>query len=167
MDWQRDYWFGLILILPPEKIRTSIDALRHQFDPESAATCPAHISLSDPLSGEMTQEHTREIRHILSSIDPFTLHFEKPHASPERAGVSYPITPQEPIDALKDALHTVSVFNDQPYGRRGIPAHMTIAEFITIEESQSICEELQLTAPSGSFLCDRLSFIVPDDNFHF
>ena len=41
MDWQRDYWFGLILILPPEQIRTSIDALRHQFDPESAATCPA------------------------------------------------------------------------------------------------------------------------------
>jgi hypothetical protein len=44
---------------------------------------------------------------------------------------------------------------------------MTIAEFVSIEESWRIMEEIKGTAPSGSFLCDRLEFIVPDINMHF
>ena len=44
---------------------------------------------------------------------------------------------------------------------------MTIAEFITIDDSPKLCSELQATAPSGSFLCDRLEFIVPDEMFWF
>jgi hypothetical protein len=44
---------------------------------------------------------------------------------------------------------------------------MTIAEFISIEESLRLCEQLQDSAPSGSFLCDRLEFVVPDENFQF
>ena len=42
---------------------------------------------------------------------------------------------------------------------------MTIAEFITIDDSLKLCSELQATAPRGSFLCDRLEFIVPDERF--
>ena len=50
---------------------------------------------------------------------------------------------------------------------RDIPAHMTIAEFVTIEESWQIFEEIQDIAPSGSFLCNQLEFIVPDINMQF
>ena len=44
---------------------------------------------------------------------------------------------------------------------------MTIAEFVSIDESWRIMEEIKDTAPSGSFLCDRLEFIVPDIDMHF
>ena len=61
----------------------------------------------------------------------------------------------------------LDVFEGKVYRRRAIPAHMTIAEFVTIEESWRICEEIQDIAPSGSFLCNQLEFIVPDINFQF
>ena len=44
---------------------------------------------------------------------------------------------------------------------------MTIAEFISIEDGLKLCAQLQDSAPRGSFMCDRLEFIVPDDEFHF
>ncbi len=165
--WQRDYRHGLILIMPPGDVARQIDPLRAKHDPYAFAICPTHISLSDPPRHVMTAEREKEIRDILTRIEPFTLYYEKPHTSPERGGVAYPITPQVPIDDLKDALHTAAVFERKVNPRRNIPAHMTIAEFISVEDSLKLCAELQDSAPSGSFLCDRLEFIVPDKDFHF
>ncbi len=115
----------------------------------------------------MTPSLDDEIAGILGMIEPFRPHFDEPKASRARAGVAYPITPQEPIDDLKAKLHQAAVFDGQVYRRRDIPAHMTIAEFVTIEESWRIVEEIQNIAPSGSFLCDRMEFIVPDINMRF
>jgi 2'-5' RNA ligase len=165
--WQRDYRLGLILIMPPPEVADRVNALRAKYDPRTHAFCPAHITLSDPLGLEMTPEREAEIRGILAGIRPFTLHFDRPHSSPQRGGVAYPIRPREPFDALREALHTASVFTGKPYYTRQIPPHMTIAEFISIEESLKLCAQLQDGAPSGSFVCDRLEFIVPDANFHF
>lgn len=166
-DWQCDYRFGLLLILTPEEVSEKIDRLRAKYDPRSHAICPPHISISDPLRREMTPERQDEICGILRSVKPFKLHFDKPRASTEHAGVAYPILPQQPIDNLKCLLHTASIFAGEVYQRRGIPAHMTIAEFISIEEGLRICDKLQSSAPRGSFLCDRLEFMVPDENFRF
>jgi hypothetical protein len=166
-EWQVDYRLGLILIMPPPEVSSLIDPLRARYDPVAFAICPTHISISDPLRLEMTPEHDAENAAILSSIAPFRLHYDKPKASRRYAGVAYPIAPQEPIDGLKRRLHQAAVFQGQVYRRRDIPAHMTIAEFVTIEESFRIVEEIQNIAPSGSFLCDRLEFIVPDTNFQF
>ena len=115
----------------------------------------------------MTSALADEIQTILGGFQPFTLFYDQPRSSPDHAGVAYPITPQEPIDELKILLHKASVFDGEVYQRRDIPAHMTIAEFITIDDSLKLCSELQATAPSGSFLCDRLEFIVPDEMFRF
>ena len=165
--WQCDYRLGLILIMPPEDVAQQIDPLRKRYDPYAFAICPTHISLSDPLRRELTPEYEKEIEIILNDIEPFVLYYDKPCASAEYSGVTYPITPQRPIDHLKDALHTAEVFEGKVYNRRHIPAHMTIAEFISIEDGLKLCADLQNSAPSGSFLCDRLEFIVPDQNFHF
>lgn len=166
-DWQRDYRLGLILIMPPPEVSRQIDPLRAKHDPYAFAICPTHISLSDPLRRELIPELEAEIRDILSKIEPFALLYDKPYASAEHAGVACPITPQEPIDDLKDALHVAAAFAGEVYRRRHIPAHMTIAEFISVADSLELCAELQDSAPSGSFLCDRLEFIVPDEDFHF
>jgi len=166
-DWQRDYRLGLILIMPPEEVSAQIDPLRAKYDPYAFAICPTHISVSDPLQREMTPEVEDEIRHILNSIKPFTLYFDELYASPDYSGVIYPIRPQGPIDKLKAALHNASAFSGKIYSRRNIPPHMTIAEFISIEDGLELRVRLQDIAPRGSFVCDRLEFIVPDDNFHF
>jgi 2'-5' RNA ligase len=165
--WQRDYRLGLILIMPPEEVAKQINPLRAKYDPRTYAYCPAHITLSDPLGLELTPEREAEIAEILRQIDPFTLYFDEPQASRERGGVAYPIRPREPIDALRAALHQASVFCRPPYYTRTIAPHMTIAEFVTIEESWRIMEEIKGIAPRGSFVCDRLEFIVPDINMHF
>ena len=48
-DWQRDYRFGLLLIVPPEEVSEKIDRLRAKDDPRSHAICPPHISISDQI----------------------------------------------------------------------------------------------------------------------
>ena len=78
-----------------------------------------------------------------------------------------PVSPQEPFDELKCIIHPASVFEGFAYSRRDIPAHMTIAEFLTIEDSLRICADLIDRAPRGSFWCDRLEHIVPDATFRF
>ena len=147
-DWQRDYRFGLLLILLPGEVSEKIDRLRAKYDPRSHAICPPHISISDPLQYEMTSERRDELCRIIRSVRPFRLHFDKPHASTEHAGVAYPILPQQPIDNLKCILHTASIFAGEIYQRRSIPAHITVAEFISIEESLKICNKLQSVVPS-------------------
>ena len=166
-DWQRPYRFGVLLIFPPAEIARQIDALRAEYDPLSHSICPAHISVSDPLIDEMTPQLYDEIRDIVAATRRFEIHFDKPAASPTHGGVYYPILPQEPIDNLKRALHGSSAFSGQAHERRGIPPHMTIAEFLSIEESLALCEAIQGTAPSGSFTCDRLYYVVPDADFRF
>jgi hypothetical protein len=166
-EWQRDYRFGVILILPPPEVTEQIDPLRARYDPKGFDICATHISVSDPLRRPMTRELDDEIAELLGHIAPFTLHYDKPLASRHHAGVAYPITPQAPIDEIKRVLHQAAIFDGKVYGRRDIPAHMTIAEFVTIEESWQICQEIRDVAPSGSFLCDRLTFMVPDAQMRF
>ena len=60
------------------------------------------------------------------------------------------VSPQERFDELKCILHEASVFEGFVYSRRDIPAHMTIAEFLTIEDSLRICADLIDRAPRGS-----------------
>ena len=139
-DWQLDYRLGLILIMPPKEVSDLIDPLRERYDPKSHATCVTHISVSDPLSLEMTPDIETEIRAIVQDFQPF---------------------------ALQQALHKSRAFGGKVYKRRHILPHMTIAEFISIQESLELCDQLQNTAPKGSFICDRLEYIVPDDNMSF
>ena len=115
----------------------------------------------------MTDDLDEEITNILSGIEPFTLNYGKPEASRDHPGVACPITPQAPIDELKHKLHQAAIFEGRVYGRRDIPAHMTIAEFVTIEDSWRICDEIQELVSPGSFLCNQMVFIVPDIDMRF
>jgi hypothetical protein len=107
-----------------------------------------------------------EIQELLRAVAPFEVHYDRPQASTQRPGVAYPVRPQERFDELKRIIHQASVFAGA-YGRRDIPAHMTIAEFLTIEDSLRICGELADVAPRGSFWCGRLEYVVPDTTFRF
>ncbi len=166
-SWQRDYRFGVILVMPPPHVAAPIDALRQAYDPRSHAICSAHISVSDPLRREPTDQARGEIRDLLRTVEPFEVQYDRPTASTRRPGVTCLVGPQERFDELKRVLHQASVFEGMVSDRRAIPAHMTIAEFLTVEDSLRICADLADATPAGSFRCDRLEYIVPDSTFRF
>jgi hypothetical protein len=165
--WQRDYQFGVILVMPPPDVAPSFDALRQAYDPKSYAICPAHISVSDPLPRELEDDDREQLQELLRAVEPFEVRYGTPIASTQRAGVTCPIAPQERFDELKRVIHQASVFGDRVHSRREIPAHMTVAEFVTIDESLAIVADLAKTPLSGSFWCDRLEHMVPDQAFRF
>jgi hypothetical protein len=165
--WQHDYRFGVVLVMPPPHVASPIDALRQAYDRKSHAICSAHISVSDPLRRPMSDDAQKEIQELLRTVEPFAVHYDRPTASARRPGVAYPVSPRDRFDELKRIIHQASVFEGVAYGRRDIPAHMTIAEFVTIEDSLRICAGLIDRAPRGSFWCDRLEHVVPDATFRF
>ncbi len=166
-EWQKPYKFGVVLILPPSNILQPVSELRQRYDPLSAAICPPHISVSDPLGVAMTPTTENEISEQLRLIEPFELYFDEIISPNDSEGVCYTIMPQQPIDALKSALHSTSAFADVVFERRDIPAHMTIAEFLTPEDSKLLCRTLHNKVPKGSFVCKELVYLVPDDQFRF
>jgi hypothetical protein len=153
--------------MPPPHVASSIDALRQVYDPQSHAVCSAHISVSDPLRRQLGDDDREQIQGLLRAVEPFQVHYDNPTASTERPGVTCPVAPQERFDELKRVIHHASVFEGAIYSRREIPAHMTIAEFVTIEESAKIVADLTNTELRGAFWCDRLEYVVPDESLRF
>jgi hypothetical protein len=64
-------------------------------------------------------------------------------------------------------LERASVFSGAPERKYQFSAHLTIAEFITREQTLSLMDELQTIAPVGSFICESVVYAVPDSDFHF
>ena len=119
--WQHDYPFGVVLVMPPPHVASPIDALRQAYDQKSHAICSAHISVSDPLRRQMSDDAQKEIQELLRTVEPFEVHYDRPTASARRPGVAYPVSPQERFDELKCIIHQASVFEGFPYSRHDIP----------------------------------------------
>lgn len=166
--WQHEYRYGLILILPPQPVMAAVDALRHRYDPKSAAICMAHISLSEPLPHPLTPELLAEVEILLATIAPFEIRYGPLRTFDPHPGVVYRVEPEDAFFALRTALHGTSLFRGSAFKRRDRLPHMTIAEFLPdMAESNRLMAELQGHVPVGTFLCDRLAYIVPDDRFCF
>jgi 2'-5' RNA ligase len=166
-EGQRAYRFGVILILPPEPIFTQVNDLRAQHDPISQAICDAHISLTVPLPRSPSDAQWAEIEAVTSSTRPFTIHYGPLMTYPPYPGVVLKIEPQTELDRLRIGLEACSAFHGVPSRPYPFSAHMTIAEFITIERTNALMAELNGTVDCGSFRCDSVSHAVPDPSFHF
>ena len=107
--WQHDYRFGVILVMPPPHVASPIDALRQAYDQKSHAICSAHISVSDPLRRQMSDDAQKEIQELLRTVEVFEVHYDRPTASARRPGVAYPVSPQEQFtEALRWCLGVVA-----------------------------------------------------------
>ena len=82
-------------------------------------------------------------------------------------GVCLAIEPQVELDRLRAMLETASVFAGASVRKFPFSAHITIAEFISREETEALMVELKDIVPSGSFLCNGVFYMVPDSSFHF
>ncbi|UVI29306.1 2'-5' RNA ligase family protein [Paenibacillus spongiae] len=144
-----------------------MNAIREKVDAQSASGCDAHISLTLPLPGPLREPQCNELKRIASTIQPFTIHYGPLMNYLPHPGVCLAIEPQDKLDLLRTALEAAPVFEGAPQRRYPFSAHMTLAEFVTVDRSKELMVELQDTAPAGDFLCTAVSYAVPDENFRF
>ncbi len=166
-DWQHEYRFGVLLLFPPEPLRSIVNGLRRQHDPRSQRYCDAHISLTVPAAAPVTASHWAELTAVASAIEPIEITYGPLKHYLPHPGVCLATEPAEALDALRLALEAVSPFSEAPPRRHPFSPHMTIAEFITAHRTESLMDELASLAPSGHFLCQEVSYAVPNDAFHF
>lgn len=82
-------------------------------------------------------------------------------------GVCLAIEPQAELNKLRIALEGSTIFEEAQKRRFPFSAHMTIAEFITVEQTIELMIELKDVAPRGDFICTCVSYAVPDANCRF
>lgn len=166
-DWQLEYRFGGFYIFPPTAIIRVVDELRRTHDPRSYRTCQAHLSLSEPLPRPFTDEDVAELSAVLSGIPPFMISYGDIHATVPHPGVVYGIEPMDKFMSLREAIHGTSLFENSPLTRRDVPPHMTIAEFISLEESLALEGVLKGQVDEGEWLCEEIEYAVPDEHLRF
>jgi hypothetical protein len=165
--WQQGYTYGVILIYPPDPPLRCVNALRAKRDPRAQSYCDAHISLTIPLPRALTQDHWEELASIASGFAPVSIRYGPLMNYLPYPGVCLAIEPQAELDELRAALESASSFSGAPARRYPFSAHMTIAEFISVDETERLMVELADVAPQGAFRCTGLSYAVPDTGFHF
>jgi len=165
--WKREYVFGAFYIFPPDDVIGQIDALREIHDPTSASICQAHVSLSEPVPRPLNAQDQQELRRILRKVDPFVVRYGPVRTFPPYPGVALAISPEDPFQALRSAIHEASAFDGVALRRESIAPHMTIAEFISLDRTKELVGQLGSAAPVGEFTCDRVEYAVPDADFRF
>ena len=165
--WQREYRHGVLLVYPPPGIIEAVDALRAEHDPTSHASSRAHITVTEPLPRPLDERDVDRIRSALRGVTSFRVTYSGPRSTDPHPGVVYRIEPQDRFRSLRDLLHRQPVFDGVEPRRDHIPAHMTIAEFLTVEQSNRLAGRLSGTVPEGTWICDAVSYAVPDADFRF
>ena len=166
-DWQQAFRYGAFLLFPPPGTIEYLDDLRRRYDPESYATCQAHVTLSAPLRRRPTEHGLEHLRAAMRTVEPFTISFRNVHATPPYPGVVYEIDPRSTLAALRSTVHSVSLFDSSVLNPHDVSPHMTIAEFVTLEESIELAAELRGRVREGTWECTRIEYAVPDDAFRF
>ena len=165
--WQREYRYGVILIYPPEPLRSTVNALRARHDPRSQAACDAHVSLTLPLAREPGEADWRQLQGIAARARPVTVRYGPLRHYLPHPGVCLTIEPQRELDQLRAALESADIFGGCPPRKFPFSAHMTIAEFISVDETTQLMAQIGASVPRGEFLCTALSYAVPDSTFRF
>ena len=166
-DWQQGYRFGALAVFPPDPLREQVNALRATHDHRAQSICDAHISLTIPFPLLLSSADWSELQSIASALEPFSIRYGPLRNYLPHPGVCLSIEPQDELNRLRVALEAASCFVGAPPRPHPFSAHMTIAEFLSVEQTKALMDELRDVAPNGMFTCDGLSYAVPDRNFHF
>lgn len=166
-DWKAEYRYGALYFFPPRELRNTVNQLRTKFDPKSQSYCDAHISLTVPFPKPLTLSVFKEIEQAALLIQPIDITYGPVTSYPGHAGVVLKIEPADRLRDLVQSLEELPAFEGAQARRYPFSAHMTIAEFITLDRTAELVQELSGERLEGVFRCERLSYAVPNDDFHF
>ncbi len=123
-----DYKFGTFVFIPHGEPRTRTDQLRQQYDPLSARTSSAHITITQPLALEPSLQEITLIEKTLAQIPSFNVHLGPAIPSPNKRLLWFDVQPSEPVLHIRECLYRLGIFRtDLPLTKGFIP-HMTISE---------------------------------------
>jgi 2'-5' RNA ligase len=167
-NWQKPYQFGTIVIWPPDSVRAIVNSQREKYDPASQAICETHITVTQPFYHWPDQAEWKKIQEVLREYHQFEIHFGPLTSFLPYPCIYYEIRPGRYIVQMRDALHQLGLFNLEMRHPKNFIPHMTITEGLSGPEvDEGLLKELQRESGKGSFICRELSYIVPDDRFHF
>jgi len=167
VSWQVEYRFGAFYVFPPEPLRKHVNELRSTHDAKAQAYCDAHISLTVPLPRAISAKDWDCTEEALLGVAPFRVNYGPLTSYKGVAGVVIKIEPARDFNRLVTALESTSVFKDAKPRNHPFSPHMTVAEFISLEDTPRLLEKLSGENLRGEYLCDTISYAVPDNDFHF
>jgi hypothetical protein len=109
-EWQHAHRFGVVLILPPEPVRSSVNALRGKYDPRSQSYCDAHISLTVPLPRAPQAGDWVELEAAALAVRSFSVHYGPSKPFLPNPGAAFHVEPQAEIDNLRRSLEASAIF---------------------------------------------------------
>lgn len=166
-EWKKEYQYGALYIFPPTELRETVNLLRAELDPKSQSYCDAHISLTVPFPRPLTVAGLQEIEQAAQLIMPLEITYGPVTSYPGHPGVVLKIEPQEQLSKLVSMLEALPVFEGANPRRYPFSAHLTIAEFITMERTAELVRELATAKLEGKFQSPLISYAVPTQDFHF
>jgi 2'-5' RNA ligase len=164
--WQHAYRYGLFLIFPPEPLRSTVNHLRSVYDSVSQAICDAHITLTRPLPRPISETDWQQCAALARTFSAFSIQYGPLRHYLPHPGVCLTIEPQDILDQLLECLESAAIFREAAPRPYPFSAHMTIAEFISVEQTHTLMETLPEQSPVGSFHCQGVAYAVPDEHFH-
>jgi 2'-5' RNA ligase len=165
--WCEAYRYGALYLFPPPPVRSRVNALRQRHDPRSQAICDAHVSLTVPLPRPLSPLQAAEVASVLRTIPSFEITWGPVHQYPGVPGVVLQVAPASRLQQLVTRLEACTCFQGAAARPYPFSPHMTIAEFISMEQSEVLLVALEGEGLQGRFWCTEVAYAVPDAAFHF
>lgn len=167
-SWMKDYRFGTLALIPDGSLRETVDQLRQEYDPESAQTSMAHITLTQPFAKAPAEEELTQIYSLIAEFAKFKTTIGPAITSPKKKLLWLDVGMKEEVLALREVLHATGLFRtDLPLTKGFIP-HMTISEVsrdpAEVTEINAVLNERYQPWPMN---IESVAWIIPSDNFVF
>lgn len=163
-----DYKFGTFVFLPQGELAKLTYKLREEYDPVSARTSPAHITITQPFSIQPNADQLKSIETLLGQIPSFEIEIGPVVSSPNKRLIWFDVKEKSEVLFVREKLHELKLFRTDLPLTKGFLPHMTISEKgREPEEVNSIIDTLNQTLQTWKIKFDSISWIVPDQNFVF
>jgi len=74
-EWQKLYRYGVIVIQPLDEIRELVNNQREEYDPLSQSYSEAHITVTQPLLKELSEDEWDRVLRIIEGYGSFQIDY--------------------------------------------------------------------------------------------
>lgn len=167
-DWQKPYQYGTLVIWPPNEVREVVNYQRERYDPVSQSFCETHVTVTQPFARLLADKEWNEVHELLREFESFEIHFGPLNSFLPYPCIWYEIHPRAEVLEIRAALHKTGFFNLEMKHPKNFIPHMTITEGQSGPDvNENLLMQLQAESSEGSFLCENLAYIVPNEHFQF
>jgi 2'-5' RNA ligase len=167
-NWMMDFRFGTLVFLPSGELLDVGNELRRQYDPLSAKTSEAHVTLTQPFTNAPSEAQISKVAEIIAGHQEFQVQIGPAVSAPNQRLVWFDVAPKNLVLNLREALHGAGFFRtDLPLTKGFIP-HQTVSELSREpDEAKLIIDRLNSKYPPWKVPFSSIAWIIPDEDFVF